>query len=289
MRIILLILLGVGFWLNFSYAQEEKTHLSQIPYEEEIGYLQRALGIDPDNFGIYYSLGIAYYRQNQYDKVIECHQKFSQLTDYPQAYRNLEKAYRKIGDYSKAREYAQKASAYQESNPSVSLRSMARDNREIEILSKILLINPEVGALYANIKGLDAVKKEDLAKEIGYLQRALGIDPDNFGIYYGLGIAYYKAEDYDKVIEYCLKFTQANRGCAYTHYGLGIAYNNQGDSTNALAEVEQLKRMGYFDLAEKLEAIIRGATYQGNQEKEMQDLKRLIKKARELEGMLVNE
>lgn len=257
MRIILSILLSGCFLSGFSYASEETE------------YLEQALKTDPDNFGIYYGLGLAYYADKQYEKVIECHKKFTQLTSYPEAYRNLERAYRKIGDYAKAREYSQKAVDYERNKNSVRtlmpLAPAARDAREIEALGKMLQINPNLGSLYANLSQ-DTISKASLEREIGFLEQALKINPDNFGIYYGLGIAYYKNEEYDKAIECCLKFTRANPTCALTYYGLGVAYYNTKDTASALEQLMQLKRIGSFELAGKLEALMAGEPYQDSNE-----------------------
>jgi superkiller protein 3 len=261
-KVILLILIGLFFsWAGPSYAGIIDDYFQNGYSQEEENCLAKALELAPENHGIYYALGIVYFKKGDYDKVIECHQKFTQLLkhDYYQAYKNLEAAYRKLGDYKKATEYSWKAGEYAKGYPPPVFNKEEDRNREIDALASALKIAPGMARIYLNVVVFFNAQNQEAGKEIEYIERAIQLDPENYGNYYGLGIAYYRKGDYDKAIDCFFRFTQNNPDCASTFYGLGLAYNSKQDKPNALAQVERLREIGRFELAEELEAIISGA------------------------------
>lgn len=231
------------------YADVPKNSLVGEGYsDEEIAYLEKVLRLDPDNFGIYYALGVAYYRKGDYAQVIECYQKFTQglfsNPNYVEASRNLEMAYARI-----------RPGQYRTSLGFVPLYSKGL-NQEIDALAKALQINPKISEVYIYLAGSRSPYPQVLKEEIGYLEQALEINPDNFGTYYALTAAYYRKGDYEKVFENLVKFTELNPGCALSHYGLGVAYYNTEDTPHAQEQVYMLRSFGRDDLADDLAQLI---------------------------------
>ncbi|MCM8801120.1 MAG: tetratricopeptide repeat protein [Candidatus Omnitrophica bacterium] len=249
--IIFLILISFS---SLSFSDELTLYLPSGYSEEEIEYLEKAKEIDPENYGIYYALGFAYFRKGDYSKVIECHQRFNQFYRPGSilAFQNLELAYRMIGDYRLAAYYAQKSGGV-----NMSSLDKQKQTREIESLARALQISPYIAGVYVQIASLNSVKKEILDEEIGYLEKAIHIDPDNFGTYYALGVAYYLKEDYDKALECASKFTQFNPACSLTFYGLGLAYYNMGDKEGVQKQIDKLYELECGYLAQKLEKLIK--------------------------------
>ncbi len=197
-------------------------------FDEEIQYLERALAVNPDNLGTYYGLGAAYYKMEDYEKAIETHKKFTQLLQKfisEQADQNLNIGYQGVGSY---------------------------DEETETVLSRALQINPRLIVAYGYLLGLTTTSQMRVDEEIRYLEKAIQINPQNFGTLLALGAAYYRRKNYDKALECLSGFTQANPDCSITHYGLAIAYYEQGDPDNASMQANILRQSGYNDLINEL-------------------------------------
>jgi len=93
--------------------QAEYFLLVEEDYLKAQEYFQKVVDMYPDSAAAIWSLGMAYYYNDEYDKALECYKKSTELIpNLPKGYEFMSAMYYSKKDYKKALEYLEKAIEY---------------------------------------------------------------------------------------------------------------------------------------------------------------------------------
>ncbi|EZH75728.1 hypothetical protein ATO12_02755 [Aquimarina atlantica] len=93
--------------------QAEYSLLVEENYPKAQKYFQKVVDMYPKSAAAIWSLGMAYYYNNEYDKALECYKKSTELIpNLPKGYEFMSVMYYQKKEYKKALEYLEKAKKY---------------------------------------------------------------------------------------------------------------------------------------------------------------------------------
>ncbi|MDD3296382.1 MAG: tetratricopeptide repeat protein [Candidatus Omnitrophica bacterium] len=145
------------------YAIAEK-YAENGKFDMAIEEFKKALGLKPDFFEAYNSIGFCYIQLGRYEEAIKHFEKALEFnSDYAQAYDNIGVAYSFMKQFQKAISYYQKA----------------------------LFIDPEFSSSYNNL-GATYMFSQQYPEAIESYKKFIELDEGNPDVYYNLGIAYYQ-------------------------------------------------------------------------------------------------
>jgi protein O-mannosyl-transferase len=186
----------------------------------------------------YLNRGIAYAKENQYDKAIEDISKAIQLdTNYTKAYYNNAKAYYNRGNlYMNERKFEMALKDFDKSielNPEYTQAYYNRGNiyadmqdydKALADYSKAIELNPEGAKAYINRGYVSGIKKEyeSATKDI---DKAIELNPNDAEAYYNRGILFMNMEKYDRAIEAFDKAIDLNPNDAEAYLNRGYVYS----------------------------------------------------------------
>ena len=178
-------------------------------------------------FKAYDMLGMCYYNIGNYDKAIECLNRYLQSNSRSYKISNtLGAIYSYLKNYDKA----------------------------IEYFNKAIEINPKYANAYNNL-ALIFFKQKNFDKAALYFDKARKFDLDSFTDYYKLAISYYSKKYYYEAIEYFKKVIERNSNSykAYNFIGLCYLSNEEYDKSieyfKKAIEINDMYYKAYNNLA----------------------------------------
>ena len=216
------------------YYEKAKSLYESGRYEESLGYIEKALGLEPENPEFLVLSGKVLRGNDKLDESIEAYLKAIGINpEYASAYYNLGVVYYKKGLLDESIEAYLKAIGI---NPEYAdaynnLGNVYDDkgllDESIEAYLKAIGINPEYASAYYNL-GVVYYKKGLLDESIEAYLKAIGINPEYASAYYNLGVVYDKKGLLDESIEAYLKAIGINPEYASAYYNLGVVYDKKG-------------------------------------------------------------
>jgi tetratricopeptide (TPR) repeat protein len=186
-------------------------HAEQKGYKDLADFLREKGAKEEENFAIYYNKrGLAYERQEEYQKAIDEYNKAIELDpEYVNPYYNLGNAYRDLKKYLKS----------------------------IDNYTKAIELDPEFAWPYNN-RGQVYERHEEYQKAIDDYTRAIEISPDAKP-YRNRANVYEKLEEYQKAIDDYTKAIELDPEDANSYKIRGLAYNIHGLTYNKLEEYQK--------------------------------------------------
>ena len=201
-------------------------YFRQNEYQNAINALRRAIELEPtaldNNYHPYYDLGIVYLKQNRFDDAIALFKQAIQLNpDHIPAYYSLGNAYYRGGDVEKGVEQIKK---YQALQPYA---------MQILQLETSLLRTPKNPQLWFQL-GLVYMKYGRFAKAIKPLEKSVELNPNNGPVYDPLAVCYMRLKRYDKMQQACQAAVDLAPNKASAHSNLGKSHFLQGEYVEAI-------------------------------------------------------
>lgn len=216
-----------------------KSHFMVGNFDKAAGELQIALRITPNDNDIAYTLGLAYLKQHQLPPARQIYERMlAQLGDRPQLHIVFGRAYRETGFLDEAIDEFKKAVALDAGFPRahyyLGLTYLLKDGAsrlpDAEHEFKIEL-NSHADEFFANYYlGIVYLMDRKWEPAIGFLQKAVLIEPANPDPYFHLGQAYQATEKYAKAIEVLRKAIALNPSLAHNDYQVATAHYRLGQS-----------------------------------------------------------
>jgi len=201
--------------------------------------LQTALKITPNDHEIAYTLGLAYLKQHQLAAAQQIYKRMlDQLGDHPQLHIVFGRAYRETGFLSEAIDEFMRAVALDARFPRahyyLGLTYLLRDGAsrlpDAEQEFKIEL-NSNPNEFFANYYlGIVYLMDRKWEPAIGFLEKAVLIQPVNPDPYFHLGQAYQATERYPEAIEVLRKSIALNPSLSHNDYQVATAHYRLGQS-----------------------------------------------------------
>jgi tetratricopeptide (TPR) repeat protein len=190
----------------------------KLDYDKSIQYLQKSIALNPNYSVAYFNMGITYTQKKDYDNAIEYYQIAieKKYKESSKVYNEMAIVYHYKQDYTKA----------------------------IECYLKAIELENDYAEAYYNM-GLAYREKNDYYNEIRCYQKAVELNhPDQAKIIFHIALSCLKNQDYDKAIEHLQKILKLKFNLAFVYYEMGNAYNKKQDFQNAIAHY--LKSVNYF-------------------------------------------
>ncbi|MEP7144698.1 MAG: tetratricopeptide repeat protein [Ferruginibacter sp.] len=216
--------------------------------DKGIEYYDKAIAADPDNVDLINDLGIVYsVDKKDYDKAIEQFKKAIEIDkNFAFAFRNLGFVYSEKGETGKAIDNFEKAKAADPLNPKL-YRDLGRVyfedikdyDKAIQQYTKALEMEPENSdAMYFLRKAFREKGEIDIV--IGYFEKSIMNDPDNFHLYYVLGDIFFEdKKDYERAIKQYEKATEIGKDYAYSYVKVALVYKAKGEIDTAIGYYEK--------------------------------------------------
>ncbi|MBL7070334.1 MAG: tetratricopeptide repeat protein [Candidatus Omnitrophica bacterium] len=205
-------------------------HYDRGEYSESIQYLQRALGIDPDNTKIHYTLANAYIQTEDQDKAIQEYKRTLELSgDYAPAYLNLAQLYLNRQAYEQLFE--------------IIVQAKENDRFTDELAEVFRDATFQYASDHVSM-GIEALMSNNRKQGYVYLEKAIKIDPDFAYPSYVAGFFYYRDQDYQRARELAqdaikidsrfgaaykllgdIQFCQRDFPAAIQEYGMALQFN----------------------------------------------------------------
>ncbi len=184
--------------------------------------------------------------------------------DDPRAYNELGNAYGKVQDYTKAREYFERALAagggrgQDYGNIGAAYLDQGDPDKALEYFEKAIAEAERrsdgyaLGAAYSNAAKVYGMRG-DRAKAAEWYAKAIQADPSIVQPYANLCVLYIESGDLGRAIEYGEKALRVNPDFPDARYSLGVAYRRAGRPEDARAQVAALRALGAEEQADRLE------------------------------------
>lgn len=174
--------------------------------DEAFKYLNEAIRLDPNHYLSSNLLGLAHmYKANPAEAVKAFTNCLAIKPDFSEAQNNLGTAYQETGQIDKAEEAFKKAYELDQNyNASFNLARIYYDKNKLEQSLEYVqksLDRYDRSILAWNLKGLILESRDKIDEAIACYEQALKILPGEVNISFNMGVAYYKAERYDKAKE----------------------------------------------------------------------------------------
>ena len=189
------------------------------------------LRADPDNPGLHYNLGLAYYHLGQTGNAVRCLERTIQLDHaFPGAHFQLSVAHYKRGAMGECADAARRA---------------------IELNARSAPAHFRLALALFHLGKLD-----DAARAF---EATLGVDPEYVIACYHLGVIRERLDDDAGAAECFERVVAANPRDASAHYHLGLAYKRQGLESLAMSSLAEALRIDPSDAtaAEELQSLQR--------------------------------
>lgn len=204
---------------NFLIEQNLCHHLlSQNRLDEAETQCLNSIQSQPNYNNSYLSLGIIYFKRNNYDQAARKFSKALELKpDDFAAFSNLSKALIRQGKLDEAAQMTEKIE--KEAVPNSFSASVLLENY--------------------NTLGMSYAQKGEYAKSALFLRKSLEITPSNADTRANFGFMLHQAGKTEEGIKELQESLRQNPGKAETHNMLGMIYLSQGKQTEAIAEFEK--------------------------------------------------
>ncbi len=163
----------------------------------------------------HYNLGSIYFRKAEYEKAAEQFKKVVEIMEnHDWAYEHSDQSWKKPGREEEAVKAFQKDLRLDPTGTDASLKWL-HTSAYIEL-------------------GLLSEMQADYPRAILHYQKAIALNPENFVVYYNLGVIYRKLKKTDHAISKFKKAAKLNPGFIPAYINLARCYQNQGDRHQAI-------------------------------------------------------
>lgn len=280
--LIVVVFMG-GILFGFSI----NTYVDKYLWKDSFALWEKSIEVDPQNDYAYFSLGLAYYSENNNPvKSIELYNKAIEINEDHQYYNNRGRANYRIGnlflalkDFDRAIEmYPLSFSAY--NNKGGVLMDISRFDEAEEYFVKAIEINPDYKQAYENIKKLNELRdlkvtidnNEDfsdydtnnliefvinraknhiVAKEYTkaeeWFKKGLKVSPHNYKVYAEYGVLFYLQKKFTNAVEVFSEGLVKAPNNVELLLGRGMAYLEMGDFINACKDFNIAANQGDAD------------------------------------------
>ncbi|MFC1501424.1 tetratricopeptide repeat protein [Elusimicrobiota bacterium] len=197
------------FWTMIGLSAGFASKVNKNFLKQTIKYCKKALEMNPKESQIWEILGIAYYKQKNYEEAINCFQKAIEINPkYVHFWNHIGEAYQGKGNNKKAIEYYQKALEINPSDKnalfSIGNIYLQQDEYEqaLRYFKRVSKIDPKTITTWNNM-GVAYYKQENIEEAIKCYQKALEIDPKYKYALDNLEIAYEPLDRHEETIKYC--------------------------------------------------------------------------------------
>ena len=216
-------------------ARKEKRH------KEAIGYYQQCLEHHEGNNYALFGLADCYKALNQYPKAIEIWEQYLQHDNANvTVLTRVADAYRKVKDFKKSKEIYEQALEIEEDNAYalIGLGHLHYDFREYEQALKYWQTILEYHGENVDIRVLTSIgnchrKLKTFSEGLGFFERALVLEPDNFYALFGMADCYRGMNDQERSLEYWERILKKDPNNKVILTRAGDAYRNLGDYDKA--------------------------------------------------------
>jgi tetratricopeptide (TPR) repeat protein len=210
-------------------------------YGEAVGYYQSCLEHHENNNYALFGLADCYKALNQYKQAIEIWEKYLQHDDgNVTVLTRVADAYRKVKDFRKSKEIYERALEIEEDNAYalIGLGHLHYDFREHEqaltYWEKMLEFHGE----NVDIRVLTSIgnchrKLKTFSDGLGFFEKALGIEPNNFYALFGMADCYRGLNDQERSLEYWEKILKKDPNNKVILTRAGDGYRSMGDYDKA--------------------------------------------------------
>ncbi|MCM8768815.1 MAG: tetratricopeptide repeat protein [Candidatus Omnitrophica bacterium] len=222
---------------NLGHALTGEGHLDEAKRE-----FDTALKLDPSFHLTYFTRGLLYLRQEQYQAAIrDFNILLSATTDKTRlshVYLSRGQAYAKLGDYQKAFRDLNEAiridpkNAVAFSERGVLYAKQKEYERALRDMDEALKLNARSPEVHNN-RGLLKVLQGQIEAALLDFRQALAEAPDFANVYVNMGLAYYRRSDWKQAIKAYRKALELNRNLVSAQVGLAFVYQAQGNRETA--------------------------------------------------------
>ena len=207
---------------------------------EALGPLEEGAKVLTDNPEIYRLLARAYADQGDEERAVAAYQAALKINpDYAEAHNNLGVAYAMQGQYDKAIAEHRAALRVNPNNPDAYnnlgnvFTKIGQYENAIAAYQAALKIEPNIPAVYHNLGTIYAALDQREKALMAY-QTALQANPDYPKAYLGLGDLYGRMGEYNRAIDAYQRALKINPDYAAAYNGLGIVYGDLGEYDKAI-------------------------------------------------------
>ncbi len=193
------------FWLK----KQVFFNMDNGDYDTAREMLKELIIAEPENFSLYFQVGMTYMQQKYYTAATEYFDKATQLfPDYWEAYFQNGVAYMHKENYEKAVEQFEKTIAINKQsveatvNLAIAYRKLGEPEKAVELYKKLLELNPtnqvylfNLGRTYSDIGNFEQAKT--------CFEKCIEIDPENASAMVNLAYVYMSVSNFDKARELC--------------------------------------------------------------------------------------
>ena len=211
--------------VDLAYKQLASIYQETGNPEEAIVILEQGLNALPSSYEIFIEYMKALISAQQYDKVISSFEKTNiREAEYdPEIWSNLGTAYAKKGNFDEA------IKAFE--------MGLSLDDKHPELYNNL------ANACYSH--GLQSRDSLIYSRCFEYYKKAIELDPEYPGPYYGLGHAYRQQGNLGGAIYCWEKALEADPDFRQAHFDLAIAYLNTGNKAKAFDLLSEYKKRYY--------------------------------------------
>jgi protein O-mannosyl-transferase len=220
--------------------------------ETSIENLKAALHIYPGYAGAWLLLGNAYFKHdNSYVQALECFRNSLKYNpSSPDACYNLGITYKQLGQPDSALKYflktltfrPQDANSYFFAGEVYKGRNMP--DSALGLYGMVIQINPSYPGIYREVGTVYGQQKNDLDNAIGFLQKAVEVEPRDISAWENLGIACGLKGRYREALNAMQKAVELNPSNPATYRNMGVTYQQLGEgqkAQEAFAKAAQLE------------------------------------------------
>ena len=250
-----------------SYNNIGNLYMNQGNFKLAVQSFKKAVELAPDVGAYYDNLGSAYKELKLFDDAIKAHKKAISLDPYSaKAYSNLGRIFAEKNEFVIALQNYNKAIQL---NPSLAeaynnvgelYHKQGKIEEALSSINKAIQISPDHSLAHYNLAVLLG-EKNNHSEAIQEFQEVLKINPEFYllsNVYNGMGIAYFKLQEYEKALAYFNKTLEKNSSFHEIYLRLGITYIMMGKKEKGINHLrEELKispsNKELADLIKKLE------------------------------------
>ena len=203
--------------------------------EEEIACYVEALRKTPEDYNIWYNLGVSQMDLGQYHEAIKSFRNSIELdSSSVDIHFNLASAYFEVGSYEEAQSALQRAlEDFPENgglwyNLGYVYACNERDDEAVEAYTRAVSLDNTMADAYYNLAFIH-FKRRNFEKAISTYRRVLELEPERFNAYYNLAFSLDKCKKYDEAIEVYKKILSFRPDDHKSYSKLAMVYYHIGD------------------------------------------------------------
>lgn len=234
-------------------------------FREGQALLEKAVRLAPEDPVAHNTFGRIYAEQKQYEKAQASFERALELDpEYWRAWQNLGAVYKVREEYDKAVPILEKAVQMNPLNADafrdlgMSYAGKKENEKAVEALRESIRLKPVFESYYNLGLLLNRMKRPVEAIE-AYIE-AVRLNPRSYQTYNNLGVLFKERGDLDSAVRYYRAALEIQPAYDGARYNLAVVDLAQGRREEALGAVQQLRRQGSQELANRLESKIFGVS-----------------------------